>query len=166
MPEALRNLVSHLDAAIAAPPEELPAAVTAALGAAVTTRDWLLPEQQRTDRQHYARHVLYADPNDRYTVVAIAWDRSQHSSIHAHRTWCGVAVYSGEITETFYTTGDSSGHPQALRTVQRNPGTLSFDEGGTGAHRIANITEEVAVSIHVYGVGAAQITTGVNRVLG
>lgn len=166
MPETLRHLVSRLDAAIAAPPEELSAAVTAALGAAVATRDWLSPEQQRTDRQHYARHVLYADPQDRYTVVAIAWDRSQQSSIHAHRTWCGVAVYSGEITETYYAIDDGSGTPQALRTVRRNPGTLSFDQGGAGAHRIANIADVAAVSIHVYGVGAARIATDVNRVLG
>ncbi|MGE0557270.1 MAG: cysteine dioxygenase [Burkholderiales bacterium] len=165
MPEELRKLVHRLDAAITAPADVLPAAVTAALGEAVACRDWLAPEQQRVDEQHYARHLLHADPHDRYTVVAIAWGRSQQSSIHAHHTWCGVAVYSGEITETFYTGGDDL-PLQALRTVRRSPGTLSFDEGGTGVHRIANPGGDVAVSIHVYGIGAAQIATGVNRVLG
>lgn len=166
MPEELRKLVRRLDAAIAAPADALPAAVTAALGEAVASRGWLGPEQQRVDDHHYARHVLHADPQDRYTVVAIAWGRSQQSSIHAHHTWCGVAVYSGEIAETFYDHGHDDRPPQALRTVRRSPGTLSFDEGGAGAHRIANPTGDVAVSIHVYGIGAAQIATGVNRVLG
>lgn len=166
MAEELRKLVSRLDAAITAPADALPAAVTAALGEAVASRDWLGPEQQHVDDHHYARHVLHADPHDRYTVVAIAWGRNQQSSIHAHHTWCGVAVYSGEIAETFYDHGDDDQSPQALRTVRRSPGTLSFDEGGAGVHRIANPGVDVAVSIHVYGIGAARIATGVNRVLG
>lgn len=166
MPDALHHLVSRLDTAITAPAEALPAAVTAALGEAMATCNWLPPDQQHVNEDHYARRVLHSDPQDRYTIVAITWGRNQQSSIHAHHTWCGVAVYSGEIIETFYSGGDDHQAPQALRTVHRKPGTLSFDKGGTGVHRIANAANDAAVSIHVYGIGAAQITTGVNRVLG
>lgn len=164
MPPELKNLVNRLDAALAAPPDTLPAAVTAALGEALGSGHWLGPEQLRVDSAQYARHLLYADPLDRYTVVSLVWGRGQQSPIHGHNTWCGVAVYSGEISETFYAAGDDA--PTPLRTVRRQAGTLSFDDGGAGVHRIANPDGDVAVSIHVYGIAAAQVATGVNRVLG
>lgn len=166
MPAALQQLVRRLDAAVAAPADALPAAVTAALGEAVAAGSWLDAEQQRPSHDRYTRHVLYADPQDRYTVVAIAWGRGQQSPIHAHHTWCGVAIYSGQVNETYYDIDAQGGRPRALKTLVRETGTLSFDADLDGAHRIVNADTDVAVSIHVYGVGAARIATDVNRILG
>ncbi len=166
MQSQLQQLIRHLDAAVAAPAQELPGAVTAALGNAVAGGKWLLPEQQRASQDHYTRHVIYADPEDRYTIVSIAWGSGQQSPIHAHHTWCGVAVYCGTVVETFYEIAGNNAPPRALRSMVRESGTLSFDGDLKGIHRIANATQDVAVSIHVYGVGGARITTDVNRVLG
>ncbi len=166
MQSQLQQLIRHLDAAVAAPAQELPGAVTAALGNAVAGGKWLLPEQQRAGQDHYTRHVIYADPEDRYTIVSIAWGSGQQSPIHAHHTWCGVAVYCGTVVETFYEIAGNNAPPLALRSMVRESGTLSFDGDLKGIHRIANATQDVAVSIHVYGVGGARITTDVNRVLG
>jgi predicted metal-dependent enzyme (double-stranded beta helix superfamily) len=166
MQAPLQQLIRHLDAAVAAPAKELPAAVTAALDKAMAAGAWLLPEQQRAGHDHYTRHVLHADPEDRYTIVAIAWGSGQQSPIHAHHTWCGVAVYCGTVVETFYEISGNDAPPRALRSMVRQAGTLSFDGDHKGIHRIANATQDVAVSIHVYGVGGARITTDVNRVLG
>ena len=162
----LNTLISSIDAALAEPANNLGRAVTTALETAVTSRNWLDPLQQLAHGDHYTRYVLHADPLDRYTVVAIAWGSGQSSPIHAHHTWCSVAVYHGEINETFFSTDEANGTPRALRSIRRRPGTLSFDEGGAGIHQIANIAEETAVSIHVYGIAAAQIATGVNHVMG
>ena len=162
--EILHTLVRQLDAAAAAPPEKLHAAVSGALAAAVSRRDWLKDEQQCADESQYARHVLHADPLGRYTVVSLVWGPGQQSPIHAHHTWCSVAVYRGEISETFYA-AERDG-PVPLRTVRRGAGTLSFDSGDSGIHRIANPAGDTAVSIHVYGIDSAQVATGVNRVLG
>ncbi len=164
MPDTLQKLVRRLDAALTAPREALPATVTAALGEALASGDWLDTDQTRVDPSQYARHLLYADPLGRYTVVSLVWGNGQHSPIHAHHTWCSVAVYRGEISETFYAANDGS--PVPLRTVRRKTGTLSFDEGDAGVHRIANPDGDIAISIHVYGIGAAEVGTGVNRVLG
>lgn len=166
MQAALQQLVDRLDAAVSAPQDELPDAVTAALGEAVAADAWLLPEQQRASHDHYARHVIYADPEDRYTIVSIAWGSGQQSPIHGHHTWCGVAVYRGTVVETFYEVAGNNAPPRALRSMVRQPGTLSFDADLKGVHRIANATQDVAVSIHIYGVGGARIATDVNRVLG
>lgn len=166
MQAALQQLVDRLDAAVSAPQDELPDAVTAALGEAVAAGAWLLPEQQRASHDHYARHVIYADPEDRYTIVSIAWGSGQQSPIHGHHTWCGVAVYRGTVVETFYEVAGNNAPPRALHSMVRQPGTLSFDADLKGVHRIANATQDVAVSIHIYGVGGARIATDVNRVLG
>jgi len=166
MPAALHRLVRRLDDAIAAPADQLGNAVTAALGEAVARNDWLHAEQRRASHDHYTRHILYADPQDSYTVVAIAWSNGQRSPIHAHHTWCGVGIYSGEVNEIFYEIDSHGSAHRPSRTVRRLAGTLSFDADLTGAHRIINDECPVAVSIHVYGVGAARIATDVNRILG
>jgi predicted metal-dependent enzyme (double-stranded beta helix superfamily) len=164
MADTLQTLVLGLDAAVAAPPATLADAVAAALRAAVAQQGWLQTAHLKTGSTQYARHVLHADPHGRYTLVSLVWDRGQHSPVHAHHTWCGVGVYSGEIEETFFAEQDRAVVP--LRKIRRGPGTVSFDDGGTGVHRIANPDGGVAVSIHVYGIGVAEVATGVNRVLG
>jgi len=166
MQSPLQQLVQRLDAAVASPRQKLPAAVTSALAEAMGAGEWLTAEQQRPSHDHYTRHVVYADPEDRYTIVSIAWGTGQQSPIHGHHTWCGVVVYSGTIIETLYESVGNNAPPRALRSMVREKGTLSFDADLTGAHRIANTAQDVAVSIHIYGVGGARIATDVNRVLG
>ena len=164
MTQALQELVRRLDAAVGMAGGNFATAVTTALGDAVACRDWLQDSQRSPGADCYQRHLLHADPLDRYTVVALVWDHDQGSPIHAHHTWCGVAVYSGSISETFYA-GDRDAL-QPLRSIVRGEGSVSFDNGGAGIHSISNPGKDLAVSIHVYGVGAARVATGVNRVLG
>jgi predicted metal-dependent enzyme (double-stranded beta helix superfamily) len=166
MQAPLQQLIHRLDAAVAAPGQVHSQAVKDALGEAVSAGPWLPPEQQRAGHDHYTRHVVYADPSDRYTIVSMAWGSGQQSPIHGHHTWCGVAVYSGTIVETFYETSGNNAPPRPLRSTVRERGTISFDADQIGIHRIANASPEVAVSIHVYGVGGTRIATDVNRVLG
>ncbi len=166
MPETLHRLVRRLDAALTAPVETLGNAVTAALGEAVVSNDWLNAEQQRASHDHYTRHILYADPQNWYPVVAIAWGSGHRSPIHGPHTWCGVAISSGEVNETFYEIDSHGSAQRPTRTVRRTAGTLSFDADLAGAHRIVNDAQDVAISIHVYGVGAARIATDVNRIVG
>jgi predicted metal-dependent enzyme (double-stranded beta helix superfamily) len=164
MPETLRELVHSLDAALEMPQHDFAAAVTTALGCAVRRRDWLPAAQCQPGTERYQRHLLHADPLDRYTVVSLVWDRDQGSPVHAHYTWCGVAVYSGSLCETFYAGERDAIQP--LRSIDREEGSVSFDPGDSGIHRISNPGGPVAISIHVYGIGAARVATGVNRVLG
>jgi 3-mercaptopropionate dioxygenase len=165
-PPALQRLIGRLDAAAEAPPQELPRRVTAALAESVAVNDWLPPEAQRASHDHYTRHLLYSDPGDRYSILAIAWGCAQQSPIHAHYTWCGVGIYRGELTETHYREEAAGRPPTALDACRRRAGELSFDLPLTGIHRIANLGSETAVSLHIYGIGRQKITTGVNRILG
>lgn len=164
MNASLHRLVARMNAAVTAPVADLSSLVTAALGESVAQPDWLTPEQCRASHDHYTRHVLHGDPEGRYTIVAIVWGAQQRTPIHAHHTWCGVGVYSGEITETLYHENTSGILPAGSAT--RGNGSLSFDLPNNSIHRIANTGHGTAVSIHIYGISEACITTGVNRVLG
>jgi 3-mercaptopropionate dioxygenase len=166
MTAPLQRLIENMDAAVAAPAANLAAMVTAALEESVAGPDWLTADQCRASHDHYTRHVLYGDPGGRYTIVAIVWGARQRSPIHAHHTWCGVGIYRGKISEALYREDVDGGPPLLSNIALRAAGTLSFDQGNDGIHRIANNESEAAVSIHIYGVDRARITTGVNRVLG
>lgn len=160
----LQKLIDDLATAVSAPPEQRAQAMTAALRESLIENSWLPPERRRASHDKYARHLLYGDPGDRFSILAIAWDHGQMSPIHAHHTWCAVGVYSGVLMESFYREimGDA---PQLLRTMRRAAGTLSFDPPLSAMHRIANDSGALAVSLHVYGVGKDHISTGINRIL-
>lgn len=163
---ALQRLIDDLGAAVSGDAGGLAQGVTGALKVAVSQSEWIPPDRRRASHDNYARHVLYGDPAGRYSILSIVWGPGQRSPIHAHHTWCGVAVYRGTLTETFFLDESSGSIPVPIRTVTRAAHTLSFDRALTGIHRIANDGTDVAISIHVYGVGADRVTTGVNRVYG
>jgi predicted metal-dependent enzyme (double-stranded beta helix superfamily) len=163
-PPALQRLIDQLDAAVSGPEPALARGVTAALKGAVTQEEWIPPDRRHANHEHYARHVLYGDPAGRYSILSIVWAPGQMSPIHAHHTWCGVAVYRGTLAETYFRVAGSEAAPVPIRTVARAACTLSFDRPFAAIHRIANESADVAVSIHVYGVGREHIATRVNRI--
>ena len=163
---ALQELIVALDTAVAGPAETLAHAVTAALESVVSEPEWVPADRRRASHDNYARHVLHGDAAGRYSILSIVWNPGQMSPIHAHLTWCAVAVYRGTLSETFFRDDSVGATPVAIRTVTRTARTLSFDRPLTAIHRLANDGLETAISIHVYGLGPDRITTGVNRIYG
>jgi predicted metal-dependent enzyme (double-stranded beta helix superfamily) len=161
---ALLRLVNDVDAAVSGSTDALAPAVTAALGVAVSQPDWIPLDRRRASHEHYARHLLYGDPAGRFSILSIVWGPGQRSPIHAHHTWCGVAVYRGTLTETIFREDTAGALPVKIRSVTRGACTISFDRALTGIHSIANEGDGLALSIHVYGVGRDRIETGVNRI--
>lgn len=163
-PPPLQRLADHVAAAVALPPEPMALEIQAALREATAENTWLPPERRRASHENYARHLLYGDPDGRFSILALIWDHGQMSPIHGHHTWCAVGVYSGELTETHYREGAAGAAPVPERTVSRGAGTLSFDPARSGIHRLANDSGTVAVSLHVYGVAQEHISARVNRI--
>lgn len=161
----LARLIADLDAAMNLAPEALEDAVTGALARSISGADWMPPELRCANPDRYARHVLHADPENRYALLAIAWGPGQHSPVHGHYCWCGVAVYNGELTETCYEEQGRERIPIEIGKVRRRAGDLWFDMPLAGIHRIENHGTEVAVSLHVYGIEKDRINTGVNRII-
>ena len=162
IPTQLRRLADGIGAAVGLAPGGMEREIRAALQEATTGERWLPEERRRANHERYARHLLYADPAGRFSVLSLVWDHGQESPIHGHHTWCAVGVYDGELTETRYREQDGRA-PVATAAEQRGPGSLSFDPPQSAIHRIANRSGAVAISLHVYGIAADRVSTGVNR---
>ena len=102
VPPQLQRLSGRIGNAVTLAPDAMAPEIKAALREATAETGWLPPERRRASHERYARHLIYADPADRFSILAIVWDRGQMSPIHAHHCWCAVAVYQGMLTETFY----------------------------------------------------------------
>ncbi len=163
----LETMLAGIAAAARQAPEERPAAVGAAIQALAAEPTLLAGIDCPCSPDRYVRHLLHADPEGRYAVVALVWRPGQMSPVHGHRTWCAFATHQGVLTETLYAPAEAAGDlplPQASRLLR--PG-----EGGHGPadprliHRIANLSCRTAVSIHCYGVGYDRFGADVNEVL-
>ena len=128
-------------------------------------RSWLRPEHRVGDPARSMRHLLYIDPGDQFVITAITWLPEQKSPVHGHYVWCGYGVAEGTLTEeTFRAPGALL---ESLGTKAIGAGELAeFDLGGPIYHQVSNRTGKPLVSLHVYGVAADRLTTGINRIYG
>ncbi|MGX7002606.1 cysteine dioxygenase [Caballeronia sp. KNU42] len=124
-----------------------------------------------TDSQHesgqdcYRRHLLLADPLGRYAVAALVWQAGQASPVHGHHTWCAYTVLEGTLSETLFAWDADTNRAVQTRCHERTRGAVSFVSAGRGAiHQLGNAsaTGQTAISLHVYGVSGARISTHVN----
>ena len=126
-----------------------------ALHVALRKKEWLRPEHRVGDPRGYMRHLLYVDPDGEFVMTAITWLPGQVSAIHGHQVWCVYGVAEGELTEERFS-------PEKI--VLLKEGELADrDLDCTLVHRVSNRTKKPIVSLHLYGVSAANLTTGINR---
>jgi len=117
---------------------------------------WLRPEHRVGDPNAYMRHVLYVDPDGDFVITAITWLPGQVSPVHGHHVWCAFGVAEGELTEEQF-------DPQlaVLKTARYRAGEVAEP---SQIHRVANRGRTPLVSLHLYGVSAERLTTGINRI--
>ena len=150
-------------AGLARAAKEMPFAdVAPALAEALRRKDWLRPEHRVGDPKAYMRHVLYVDPQGDFVMTAITWLPGQVSPIHGHQVWCAFGVAEGELTEERF--HESYGKLTAAKTSLYRPGDVAErDLDGKAIHRVSNRSRGTIVSLHLYGVSAERLTTGINR---
>lgn len=128
-------------------------------------RSWLRPEHRVGDPARYMRHILYVDPDDAFVITAITWLPGQQSPVHGHYVWCAFGIAEGELTEERFRAPKET--LEALGTSTLRAGEIAeMDLGGPIYHRVSNHTQVPLVTLHVYGVAARSLTTGINRIFG
>ena len=153
-----------------AAPGDVPARVEAALAPLLAVRDLLTPAQRTSGRTRYRRHVLYADPERRFTVLALVWLPGQTTSVHGHAAWGAVGVYEGEPNVCCYTCRGSV--EEGLVPVESSdrrfgPGaTCAVQPGYDDTHRIYNGTTRPVITIHTYGCDLIEDPEAINLPLG
>jgi predicted metal-dependent enzyme (double-stranded beta helix superfamily) len=132
----------------------------AALRDALRDPRWLRPEHRVGDPKAYMRHLLYVDPQDRFVISAITWLPGQASPVHGHHVWCVFGVAEGELSEEHFAPASL----QSLKVSVLKAGSIADrDLECSLVHRVSNRAQAPLVSLHVYGVAAARITTGINK---
>ena len=126
---------------------------------ALVNAAWLRPEHRVGDPTRYMRHVLYVDPDGAFVMTAITWLPGQVSPLHGHQVWCAFGVAEGELTEERFDSGLKS---IGARTYQAGE-VAERDFDCKAIHRVSNRSRGTIVSLHLYGVSAERLTTGINR---
>lgn len=124
---------------------------------------WLRREHRVGDPARYMRHLLYVDPDDDFIITAIIWLPGQQSQVHGHYVWCAYGVVEGELTEETFRAPGSLLEPLGTRAIRAGE-LAEIDLGGPLYHRVSNRTQKPLVTLHVYGVAADRLTTGINRI--
>jgi predicted metal-dependent enzyme (double-stranded beta helix superfamily) len=127
------------------------------------TADVLTPEQRVGDPARYRSHLLHAEPDGSFSIVALVWRPGQVTPIHDHVTWCVFGVVQGtEYEETFVLDERRQCLVEAGTNANEAGDVSGFAPPGD-THRVRNIGAETAISIHVYGTDVSRIGSSVRR---
>lgn len=122
----------------------------------------LSPGQLQGDPGGYQTHLVHAEPDGSFSIMVMVWRPGQQTSIHDHLSWCVTAVLQGtEYEEVYLNRGDH------LEVAGRNAnwaGTVSGFAPPGDIHRVTNIGDTIAVSLHVYGTDISRVASSVRRV--
>lgn len=126
-----------------------------------------LPAELRAGRaESYTRHIAYADPHGAFTVAYLIWRPGQFSPVHGHKTWCTYQVLQGDLTETHYRWNEDAAIAVPCGEAVRRPGEIvTASQGLRHIHRLGNGGDGIAVSLHIYGVDQADLSSGVNHLV-
>lgn len=118
---------------------------------------WLDEQYRQGGTNHYSRHLLHRDPQNRFMVLSLVWMPGQATPVHDHSCWGVMGVLENSLEETTYDRLDDGSRPeyaelQQSRGADVGPGSVSwllppYEE----IHRIDNNTGKPTISIHVYG---------------
>jgi predicted metal-dependent enzyme (double-stranded beta helix superfamily) len=162
---SLDTMLRHVAAAARRPPAERARAAAEALSLFAGSPDLPGRLSLPSSAERYVRHRLHSDPAGGFAVAALVWRPGQMSPVHAHRTWCALAVHKGILTEIQYGRATGQDDPVQRSTRQLQQGDISHGGADPGAiHRLANLGCGTAISIHVYGVPYEAFNEGVNLV--
>jgi len=155
----LTSLIQRVEAAVAARDDAARCrSVKTALMAAVTGGHLVLePRFLVPAPDRYARRLLYRDPDLRFTVLAMVWDRGQGTALHDHAgTWCVECVYQGRIRVTSYSVHGGDPERDLVRLEVENIVMATMGDAGAlippfEYHRLENPDDTPAATVHVYG---------------
>lgn len=148
------------------PPERTARTVAECLAPHLGADDLLTARQREGDPAHYRQHVLHAEDDGSFSIVALVWLPGQRTSIHDHVSWCVTGVHAGREHERRYELlpGADSSRLVATREVVNEQGTVCGFAPPGDIHRVWNGGDSKAISLHVYGADITRLGSSVRRV--
>jgi predicted metal-dependent enzyme (double-stranded beta helix superfamily) len=130
--------------------------------------DLLTEEQQESDPNCYRQHLLHAEHDGSFSIVALVWLPGQETSIHDHVSWCTTGVHQGEEHERRYRLVPAGqgveAHLVATEDVVNPLGAVCGFAPPGDIHKVWNACTDVAISLHIYGADISRIGSSVRRV--
>lgn len=159
-PPALTDLTAAVRSAVRVPTDwgETARLVTDALRRHLPGPEVLTFEQRQGDPDHAAGHLLHAEPDGGFSVLAVIWRPGQDTRIHDHITWCVVGVLQGIEHEELY-----DEQLNLIGTNDNHPGEVTGFAPPGDIHRIVNTGTETAISLHVYGTDLTRVGSSARR---
>src|SRR5829696_2983394 len=120
--------------------------------------DVLTAGQRLGSPDDYSGHTLHVEPDGSFSIVALVWRPGQLTRIHDHVTWCVLGVIQGVEHEELF---DAD-----LNLIGRNENQVGDVSGFAppgDIHRVRNISDTTAISIHVYGTDITRIGSSARR---
>ncbi|MCY0961580.1 cysteine dioxygenase family protein [Streptomyces sp. H27-H5] len=138
--------------------------ITPHLGAS----DLLTPDQCEGHPDRYRQHILHAEPDGSFSVVALVWLPGQETSIHDHVSWCVAGVHQGTESERRYRLAPATGTDGArlvpTEEVVNDQGDVCGFAPPGDIHQVRNSCRTTAISLHVYGADVSRLGSSVRRV--
>jgi predicted metal-dependent enzyme (double-stranded beta helix superfamily) len=132
--------------------------VAAALRSNLPGVDVLTPEQREGDPDRYVSHTLHIEPDGTFSVIALVWRPGQLTRIHDHLAWCVFGVIQGVEHEELFDAGG-----RALGSSDNFTGDVSGFAPPGDIHRVRNVGDTTAISIHIYGTDVSRVGSSVRR---
>ena len=122
------------------------------------TADVLTAAQRLGSPEDYCAHNLHVEPDGSFSIVALVWRPGQITRIHDHVTWCVLGVIQGVEHEELFDAdlnliGESDNHV----------GDVSGFAPPGDIHRVRNIADTTAISIHFHGRHVTRVGSSARR---
>jgi len=132
------------------------AKIKPALVSLLKSTDWLPDSHRRPREDRYAQYPVYVAPDNSFSVVSFVWKPGQWTPIHDHTVWGVIGIYQGvERTEVFEKQQDKYVMTRTIDSQAGEVGAVSPEIGDV--HRVGNVSDDVSISIHVYGGNIGEI---------
>lgn len=123
----------------------------------------LTDEQRVGDPDTHQSHLLHAEPDGAFSVVGLVWRPGQMTQIHDHVTWCVFGVLQGIEYEEIFTLDEGGEHLIEAGDNSNGTGEVSGFAPPGDIHRVRNVGDGTAISLHIYGTDVSRIGSSVRR---
>jgi 3-mercaptopropionate dioxygenase len=125
--------------------------------------DVLSPDKRIGDPEGYRSYLLHSEPGGAFSIVALVWRPGQVTAIHDHVTWCVFGVIQGEEHEELFVLDEERGCLVEAGAKANQEGDVSGFAPPGDIHRVRNVGDRTAISLHVYGTDVSHIGSSVWR---
>ncbi|MFF4759765.1 cysteine dioxygenase [Streptomyces sp. NPDC001292] len=164
---ALGHLIDSVRSAVRLEdsPGETARLVADALKPFLSEPDLLPAEYRRGNPEGYCQHLVHAEKDGSFSIVALVWQPGQSTAIHDHVAWCVTGVYEGAEIEYRYELRGSGSDVHLVpgpEVINATGAACGFAPPGD-IHRVLNAGDTPAISVHVYGADISRLSTSIRR---